>query len=206
MKISVAITTHNDRVVTIPKHHIIDEVIIYDKPHDSVFDAKLEAVKLCKNEWVLLLDSDDSFDDIFFDTIAKLNLKEERLYCPERPLPYSFKGYSDYLYTKDSIRYSIDEGNFIAFLICGGYLFNKQRYLNSCNVIHEKIWRNDCFYLKYLWLANLGSIHIVKGLQYNHNSQPDGVMATYATEIWGEVDQLKKMILQLEAVGLINQH
>ena len=65
---------------------------------------KLEAVKHSKNEWVILLDSDNKLNDNYIDTIKNIGKDKNTLYIPEKLLHFNgdlisdFSNYKDYEY------------------------------------------------------------------------------------------------------------
>ena len=186
---------------------IVDEIIIQDdcsqdynilKPYESenirVFTNKenlspllnrVELLKNCKNDWVLLMDSDDSISPIsqsgntWVNTVKNFNFQDKQtIYSP------GFVGHSGFskildqkidfnffkTHFKDPTYYLQMFGNTV------NYLVPRKEYLK----ISEQIDKTFChfigevLYFNYLWLTNGNYILCKRDFEYNHNIRQDG--------------------------------
>ena len=135
----------------------IDEIIIYDDGSDDfdilctninslscnkikifqsdinqkAFKNKYLCVKESKNEWVILLDSDNIIDNDYIDILLKQELRDDTLYCPEKALPnFIYSHLKNLDINANSYNY-FDISFYLAFLNTGNYCFNKQEYIES---------------------------------------------------------------------------
>ncbi len=105
--------------------------------NNGVLAAKIGAVSLCKNEWVILLDSDNTICKSYLDAIYKVNEWNKKIiYCPSFVYPLlNFNDISgqtlDFKKTKDLLikKTSLAE----KFLNDGNFFFNKNYFMNIFN-------------------------------------------------------------------------
>ena len=137
---------------------------------------KLEAVKHSKNEWVILLDSDNKLNDNYIDTIKNIGKDKNTLYIPEKLLHFNgdvisdFSNYKDYEYSIDNIKLFLDKPEITTALNVGNFLVNRDTYINLFlrETIEYDLQTNDAFYFSYLWIKSNNRIKIVGGLNYFH--------------------------------------
>jgi len=133
---------------------------------------KYETVKKCKNDWIILIDSDNSIDNDYINKLNCYELKYNIIYCPETPVNQHNWSYIDFKncviyrqYTKNNI----NNTNFSMFLNTGNYCLNKNSYVNiiDLNDKNSELSIIDTLYFSYLWLKE-NQYFIIPDLKYNH--------------------------------------
>ena len=142
------------------------------------FLNKLEAVKKSKNEWVILLDSDNIIDMDYVNIISGFKDKN-RIYAPSHAICRSelldYTSYSGKIIDKIGYKNILTNNNnskWDAIFNTGNYYFNRENYLKCIEIEDELIdsLASDAYYLVYLWFKNLeqSEFEIVKDLKYLH--------------------------------------
>jgi hypothetical protein len=142
------------------------------------FLNKLKCVERSKNEWIILLDSDNDISIQYLDSLNGLR-DEKTIYAPSHAMCSSplldYTIYSNTVLNKSLYINKVTSGRTIPWdciLNTGNYFFNKNTYLNCVSLESEIIesYAADAYYLIYLWFKNIddAKFHIVEGLRYNH--------------------------------------
>lgn len=132
------------------------------------FLNKAISITLARNEYCILLDSDNHIDKSYIDKIYEHEWEENIALMPDWAMPlFSYTDYSGLVITKDNVSQYIDKPMLETCLNCANYFVNREFYLNVFNdsvdpVTSDSLWQN------YNWLLNGGKIHIVSGLRYEH--------------------------------------
>jgi glycosyltransferase involved in cell wall biosynthesis len=152
--------------------------LIRNEKNLGSFFNKKKCVEESKNDWIILLDSDNSIDVRYLDSI--INKKDPKILytpshaeCNSRLLDY--REYSNEIVDKNRYKKILKEERNLSWdciLNTGNYFFNKKSYLECIN--REKILVNsfaaDAFYLIYLWMKNIedAKLEVVSGMEYSH--------------------------------------
>lgn len=148
------------------------------------FYNKIRAVEHAKNDWVILLDSDNYLHASYLNKMLSIPLFDKKtVYCPEFAHPnfsYShlcgleidypcleriLNGKSQVMY--DQIRLLLNTGNF---------MFNRNVYLGIIELEKDNLiepYGVCSFYFNYLWLKNGYKINVVQGASYYHRIHDD---------------------------------
>jgi len=181
---------------------LIDEIVIQDdcsedydllKPHESenvrLFKneknlspllSRVNLVKNCKNDWVLLMDSDNFLEKNCFDKIKELELNDETTYCPDFARPnFGFKVFSNVLMDMEFVKPKIPNLDMQIFLNTGNFLINRNNYLKVSEKIDESFayWAVDVIYFNYLWLSSGYKLFCIKDYEYDHTLRGDSYWA-----------------------------
>lgn len=133
------------------------------------YKNKRQAVELCTNEWVILLDSDNIINKDYLDRIYEAwKWDEDTIYTPSWAMPhFDFRAYSGHLYSKETIQSIINKPMGETMLNAANYFVNRNQYL--------KVWENgvdpvtsDSIFHCYNWLKNGNKIMVVPNLHYQH--------------------------------------
>lgn len=210
-KISVAIPTFNSsKFITSALDHIrgddrVDDIVVMDDGSSDFgellencrnidklgvvgndkniggFWNKHRAVEACKNDWVIVLDSDNSLSKTYVDTLYNFKCiykrknsdriwDEDVIYCPEfgdLRLDYTF--FSDTFISKENIVGYLKNYELLtrSLLNTGNYFVNKSKFLETTNPgIKGHV---PCsIALTYLWLSRGFKLKVVKDLRYIH--------------------------------------
>lgn len=132
---------------------------------------KARAIELAKNEWVLLLDSDNVVKSDYLDALYNVPLfqaDEYMMYCPEWAMPaFDYREFSGCFVDKYNIRDFIDENLFDCLLNTCNAVFNRRAYLEVYESSVEHV-ASDTIWFLYLWLKKGHAFHIVEGMRYFH--------------------------------------
>lgn len=208
-KFSLAITTFNRASLLIPKikkwesYELIDEILISDDCSDDceilknhpftekvkifcnpknlgAYKNKINILQKVKNNWSILLDSDNDFDENYLNSIVTENningLNENIIYSPIESRPHF-----NYDFLKNTI---IDKNYWNLYnssIICG--------FVNTCNFCISKkaidiLLNNlndddtnpiavDCKYMIYILLKNNFTVKAVENMWYIHAINSD---------------------------------
>jgi len=138
---------------------------------------KYETVKKCKNDWVILLDSDNIINNDYIDLILKLEKEDNILYCPETLITINNNGkgwcyneFNNIIIDKTNAKNYIDVLNFETLLNTGNYFFNRKKYEETIenNTKDTQLSIADAIYFSYLWLLSENKIIVVPELKYTH--------------------------------------
>jgi hypothetical protein len=143
------------------------------------FLNKLECVKKSKNEWIILLDSDNIINMDYVNIVSNLN-KKNRIYAPSHAICNSeqlnYTCYSgkiiDKIEYKNILTNNNDNTKWDCIFNTGNYFFNRESYLKAIEIEGGLInsLASDAYYLVYLWFNNLENpeFEIVENLKYLH--------------------------------------
>lgn len=129
---------------------------------------KRTAISFAKNDYCILLDSDNIIDIDYLDKIFEYEWRDKVIFTPEFALPhFDFRAYSGLTFNRTNISEYIDKPMFEVMCNAANYFVNKMEYLK---VFDEKTnpVTSDSIYMVLNWLKNDGSIFVVPGLQYVH--------------------------------------
>ena len=138
---------------------------------------KYEAVKKCKNKWIVMVDSDNIMNNEYIEKMEQLDKKEEdMLYCPEilmaegGKVNFSYEEFRGLVVDKNNVKKYIDGINFECWMNTGNYFFNRNAYLKNVesNEIDARLSLTDSVYFSYLWLLSGNRMKIVSGVHYIH--------------------------------------
>ena len=214
IKFSLAITTYNraDRLIPFVQKYetydALDEILItddcssdyeafkkeawapkiiveYNEVNLGAYQNKLKTLSRTKNDWVLLFDSDNFFEESFLDVLQDENDKtqfdENIIYCPSGALP-NF----NYSHLADKI---IDRSNWnsiqtkeTCFANTGNMLLSRK----AINFLLSNLERDpikqpfvECKYMNYLFVKNGFKLKVVPNLVYQHAISHDSFYLTH---------------------------
>lgn len=142
--------------------------LVRNEVNRDCYRNKMTAISLATSEYVVILDSDNSFDKRYIDAIYNQEWEVDTILAPDWAVPlFPYTDYSGLLVTKENVSEYIDRPLFETCLNCMNYFVNKNEYL--------RVWdgsidphTSDSLFQNYNWLKAGNKIHIVDGLRYNH--------------------------------------
>ncbi|QIR40495.1 glycosyltransferase family 2 protein [Tolypothrix sp. PCC 7910] len=147
------------------------------------FRTKIQAVSLCSNEWVILLDSDNSIFRKYIDAIFKLSTWDQNtIYCPDFAYPnFDFRGLSGKVidFEKSS---SFDFQKFAPFMNDGNYFLHKENFLNTLLPYKNFKALADVIFANYIWLSHGNKLEILTNAPYFHRVHPGSIWLNTADE------------------------
>lgn len=152
--------------------------IIRNKINLGMFKNKLYALSQAKYDWSILLDSDNTLQKSYIDSIYKINNWDvSTMYCPSFSWPLlnneTLSG-KEYLF-KDIRELLIHNSRVIKqFLNLGNFFVNKKEFFDSThNMIDFIPYAADSIYINYLWTAKGNRLFIPNNCRYIHRVNGD---------------------------------
>jgi glycosyltransferase involved in cell wall biosynthesis len=164
----------------------------------GMMQNKADAVFLAKNDWVLLLDSDNRLDEGFIEAFFALRShKPNVFYCPQKAKPaFDFTQFLGIEINATNVAGLVDAPFFGVLINTANYIVNKQTY--STNYVYNpKIKGCDTAWLFYNHLLNGGAIQVVQGMEYSHLVHEGSTWmqdAAYNMQSAKEIDNLLKQL------------
>lgn len=179
-------------------HPLLDEIIIVDDFSDLEIFTKLysitagmpnvklyrneknlgmslnkkEAISKAKNEWVVILDSDNILYPEYIDAIPE-TLRADTIMCPVFAEPdFNFKEFSGMIIDKKNAKDFLHVKEFRIFLNTSNYLVNRDEYLKVYRY-NPEIKESDTIWFNHLWLEAGNSFYFVPGMRYYHRKHAD---------------------------------
>lgn len=132
---------------------------------------KKDAIKLAKNEWVIIFDDDNKIGPDYLDALfAVENVFEEKaeIFAPEKGLPhFDYSEFSEHSIHRNNIREYADKKMFGALLNTSNYVVNRDFFLENWT-FNSEIKGTDTVWHALSHLKNFGSFYIVPGMHYHH--------------------------------------
>ena len=149
--------------------------------------TKLDAVAACRNEWVLVLDSDNTALAGYLHALGGLpHRNPEAIYCSPFAFPYfSFHPLAGRrLDFNDCVHLTIDGLLRRVFIINdGNYLVHRETYskkLDCLRMVHSGA--ADVMMANYLWLSEGGVLQVLRRGAYHHRVDASSFWNRTATE------------------------
>jgi hypothetical protein len=181
------------------KEYSSDKIKVYQNSENlSPLLSRVNLVNNCKNDWVILMDSDNFLEKNCFDKVRGLELNNETTYCPDYARPnFGFKVFSDVLMDMNFVKQRIPNLDMQIFLNVGNYLINKSNYLKVAEKIDKSFahWAVDVIYFNYLWLSSGYKLFCIKDYEYDHTIRGDSYwmqIGEKSKEKLAEVNELYK--------------
>jgi Glycosyl transferase family 2 len=190
---------------------LIDEIVIQDdftedfaklKPRETenikIFQnskrllpllGRVNLLNNCKNEWVLLMDSDNFLTQKSFESLKPLTPEPGVIYMPGFAHP-DFDFRSQYPDTFIDLKLAANRVgqpgvNWINVLLnTGNYLVPKTEYLEVAKTIDPNLPVCPCevLYFNYLWLKAGKKFFCKSDYEYNHTQRPDSFYMSYCAD------------------------
>src|SRR4028119_231587 len=141
----------------------------------GAYKSKIMAISHCKNEWAIILDSDNALSETYVDRLYHITAWNPKLiYYPTSANPYfNFKLFSDTEINLEKARELIlnnpNPRLFRNFINDGNYFVNVQKYQIGVKDNQDIcVQASDVAAFNYLWLTSGGSLYAVSNLSYYH--------------------------------------
>ena len=139
----------------------------------GVLPTKIEAISLCSNKWVILLDSDNTIMPSYIDAIYSMDVWDDKtIYSPAFAYPLlDFRGIGgralDFSSTRDLLIKSTDTAE--KFLNDCNFFINKDRFLKAMDKYkHSNVFAADSVFMNYIWLTLGNFLFILPKAKYIH--------------------------------------
>jgi glycosyltransferase involved in cell wall biosynthesis len=144
-------------------------VFIINPENIGMSQNKNKAIYLCRNDKVLILDSDNYLLPGFFDAAAAYIHMPNTILMPEKSLPdFIFSDFTNRIIDKNTIKHFLDVPMFQVLLNTGNYIVHRNTY-HSIYKFNEEIKETDTLWFNYLWLKAGYKFFVVPDMYYMHD-------------------------------------
>lgn len=147
------------------------------------FRTKIQAVSLCSNEWLILLDSDNSIFKKYIDTIFQLpTWHKETIYCPDFAYPnFDFRALGGEVIDFEASS-NFDFERFAPFMNDGNYFLHKESFCNTLLPYKDFKALADVIFANYIWLSHGNKLEVLHNAPYFHRVHPGSIWLNTADE------------------------
>lgn len=163
--------------------------------------TKLDAVAACRNEWVLVLDSDNTAFANYLRELGKIPHRDpETIYCSPFAFPYfSFQSLAGRRLDFDACTQLTIEGVLRRVFIIndGNYLVHRSNYIERLGRL--KTVRSDAadvIMANYLWLSTGGNLQVLERGCYHHRVEDSSFWLRTAEVSRGRMMELYERLAQ----------
>lgn len=191
---------------TLKKFETNNIKIFTNKKNLSPLLNRKELVQNCTNEWVWLLDSDNSIQFTSQNGTSLIDILNsfdfsitDTIYAPCFVNHYGYKNLID---KKIDLYFAAANLNDPSFYLkialnTGNYLVPRTRYLDICKDINNLYahYVGDVLYFNYLWLKNENFICFKKDFEYEHVIRDDGYTIMNYSRSLLKLDEIYQLYL-----------
>jgi glycosyltransferase involved in cell wall biosynthesis len=162
---------------------------------------KADAVALSKNEWLILLDSDNEISVDYIDALEREyevnGFKEDTIYAPVRALPtFIYNEFEGETIDRHNVKDFVKKGFFGAIINTSNYFIHRDTFTSNYKFQPEiKGVDTAAHFLRHL--QNDGKFHVVKGLEYLHAISDDSEFMKEVNYNMGCAMAIEKKLLEL---------
>lgn len=129
---------------------------------------KALAISKCLNEWVIIFDSDNVISPAYLDSVERITLNPDIIYCPSFARPtFDYRRYAGMTIGIPQAKKMLNEPMGNACLNTCNYLVHRDTYL-SVFTQDNNVKGTDTLSFAYQWLKDGKKMHVVKGMEYDH--------------------------------------
>jgi len=170
----------------------------------GAFRNKVDAVRMCRNPWVALLDSDNLFEADYINAFKKAleTMPGCTVYAPVQSRPrFNFREFEGQRITSGNAGKFMENDMFQVLMNTGNYVVDRVKYLEVLEPIFES---NEvipqccdvCFANYYLLKAG-GTIGVAPGMSYSHLDHPESTYHQFVEKEPEETLKWQNMIRSL---------
>ena len=210
--------------VNVVNSDLIDEIIIVDDCSSKVVCNKLQmilspnskiklhfnpvnlgmslnkkhAISLCKNEWVVIFDSDNELNEKYLLSLNRRSpFDANTIYAPARALPnFDYSAFSSITLSKDNVKEYIHKPYFGALINTCNYMVHRDTYLANYNH-NEEIRGTDTAWHFYNHLKNGGKFHVVPDLEYSHLVHDKSTFLEHVDYNMKKAKEIENLLMEL---------
>ncbi|SRR5712692_4612284 len=159
---------------------------------------KCEVVGLCRENFVLLADSDNKFGVDYLNAIEKLGkLEPDTIYCPDSARPsFIYKKFSGRTFDITNVKELVSDDMGNCSMNTSNYVVPREAYLETYEY-NPDMKGTDTIWMAYLWLKAGGKFQIVDGLGYDHLQHTGSGFLQDLNYNMAQAEKIRKMILEL---------
>lgn len=161
---------------------------------------KADAIGYAKNEYVIILDSDNVIGTDYIYTLYKYNWFPDSIICPSYARPhFDLRVLSGTHLDRDNVSQLLrgKNGDKINILTnCCNYFVHRDNYLKVYKFNHE-MKATDTAWFNYNWMLAGNSLYVAEGLEYDHLVHDRSGFLEDAHYNMAQAEKLKKMMMAL---------
>lgn len=157
---------------------------------------KADAVGFAKNDWVILLDSDNRIMKNYIDALP-LKLEPSIIYCPDFAKPhFDFRKYANKIYDSRAAKVAIHEPMFNTMMNCCNYVVHRDSYVSTFTP-EPGVKGADTITFNYRWLQRGGEFYVCPGMSYDHLVHEGSGFMADVDENMAHAEKIRNLIKQL---------
>ena len=137
---------------------------------------KRRAIELARNEWVIILDSDNIIDTEYLNFLRFYlhgGISRNTIIQPSFAKPsFDFRKYAGFWISTLNVWQYIDDPSFEVMLNAMNYCVNRDQYLQVFDESVDPV-TSDSIYQNYNWFKSGGMMYVAKGVEYEHPISQD---------------------------------
>jgi glycosyltransferase involved in cell wall biosynthesis len=145
--------------------------LFFNQQNLGCYKNKKYAISKANEEYVLILDSDNTIDKSFIDKLCCMDWRPDTVLAPDFAKPhFNYTVFSNLILSKSNVGKYIPTASktrFDCLINTMNYFVNRDEYLRVWDGSIEP-WTADTIFQNYNWLKAGNKIHVVEGLQYDH--------------------------------------
>lgn len=155
------------------------------------------AISLCKEQFVLIGDSDNTFTNQSIDSLRKLDFKKDIIYCPSFARPtFDYRKFKNITFDKKHIAELIKDSMGNCCMNTANYLVPKEEYCKVYEYNPEHL-ASDTIWFNYIWLKAGNKFEIVEGFEYDHLQHSQSGFLKDLDYNMKKAEEVRKLILAL---------
>lgn len=158
---------------------------------------KKKAVSLCKNDWVIIFDSDNQLTDEYINACISICKNNGTIYCPDRALPnFNYEHFTGNPILAANVTSILGYKQFDCLINTCNYLVPKEEFLSVWQP-DPSIDAADSALFFYQWLKSGKQFVVVAGMSYLHQVHPGSGFMKNVEKNMADVKSIIQKIKQL---------
>jgi glycosyltransferase involved in cell wall biosynthesis len=173
--------------------------IFLNKENLGMSRNKELAIRLCKEDFILIADSDNVFGNDYINSLNGFGLSSfsNHFLMPSfAKSNFDYRTFSDNIIGVQNIRKFMDEPMFEQLLNTCNMIVNRKNYLEVYEY-NPTVKEVDTLWMNYLWLKSGKFFYVVPNMEYIHNVHSGSGWLSNAKENIQKAEEIKSLILAL---------
>ncbi|MFA6094595.1 MAG: family 6 glucosyltransferase [Candidatus Paceibacterota bacterium] len=169
----------------------------------GILATKIEVASLCTNDWLILLDSDNSILPSYLDSLFNISAWDEyTIYCPSFAYPFlDFRIFSNQIFDFQKIKQGLitKTEKLSLFLNDGNFFLHRKKFCDIMNIYKSfNVYASDIIFINYIWLSNQGKLSVLPDCAYIHRIHKKSTWKELANPSVFLFETIKNKILMAE--------
>lgn len=160
---------------------------------------KYIATSLCKNDFVIIFDSDNVLTKDYLNAIEKYYpLSENTIYAPDFLMPtFNYNHFAGQIINNSNVSYYTEMKLFDCLINSCNYVVPRKNFCNTFDLTTKK-YADDTAYINLVWLQHGGEIFVVPDMQYYHTIHDKSHYQQYAVESKQRFDDIMQQFKNMK--------